>query len=214
MVTRYHYLHAPVDIRSKPLAYLVLLGGLWVGCLIFGRPEAARTGDWYGDVADKVAGQCRFSRWELLNLSRVWLDPAVQQNGIWYSPDLLPGFYDRQGTFHSSLATTAILMALDCLVVDYLMAFPPVDVREPYQIAEVLSYCAERHKGIIYQQSGFRLERENRQGLQTYARPVRPLTPGEDAYIRFLAEHSPRSKHYRALRANTWTQLCLPSEEW
>lgn len=212
MVTRYHYLRAPVDIRSKPLAYLVLLGGRKVGCLIFGRPEATRTGTWYGDVADKEVGRCRFSRWELLNLSRVWLDPAVQQGGFWYSPDLLPGFYDRQGIFHSSLASTVIAMALDCVVVDYLIAFQPVDVREPYQIAEVLSYCSVRHKGIIYQQSGFRLERENRQGLQTYARPVRPLTQGEDAYIRYLAEHSPRSRRYRALRANPWTQLQLPSE--
>jgi hypothetical protein len=213
MVTRYHYLRAPVDIRSKPLAYLVLLGGRKVGCLMFGRPEATRAGTWYGDVADKEAGRCRFSRWELLNLSRVWLDPAVQQGGTWYSPDLLPGFHDRQGIFHSSLASTVIAIALDCVVVDYLIAFQPVDVREPYQIAEVLSYCSGQHKGTIYQQGGFRLERENRQGLQTYAKPVRPLTQGEDEYIHYLAERSPRSRHYRALRANTWTQLQFPLEE-
>ncbi len=209
-VTRYHYLHAPVDARCSILAYMVLLGGKPVGCLVFGRPEATKVRGWYGDVAEKSAGKCRLSRWEILNLSRVWLDPIVQENGFWYSPKFLPGFYDRHGEFHSTLASTVIEMALRAVVIDYLVSFPPVDTAEPYQITEVLSYCDPRqHKGTIYQQSGFRLERENDRGLQTYAKPVRPLTSGEDTYVRFLTEHSPRSKHYRALRANTTAQLCL-----
>lgn len=208
MVTRYHYLHSPVDARCSLLAYLVLLGGQRVGVLIFGRPEATRTGDWYGDVADKDAGKCRFSRWEILNLARIWLDPVVQEGGAWHSHDLIPGFYDRQQIFHSRLATTVVEMALECVVIDYLIAFPPVDTSEPYAITEVLSYCdTAHHKGTVYQQSGFRLERVNQQGIQTYARPVRSLTYGEDAYICYLAEHSQRSKRYRAQRAGTgWHQ--------
>jgi hypothetical protein len=213
IVTRHHYLRSPVDGRCSLLAYLVILGGKPVGCLIFGRPEASRVGGWYGDVAEKTAGKCRLSRWEVLNLSRVWIDPIAQEGGPWYSPEILPGFSDRHGAFHSTLATTVIEMALETVVLDYLVSFPPVDTAEPYQIAEILSYCARQHKGTIYQESGFRLERQNSRGLRTYARPVRPLTPGEDAYIRFLAEHSPRSKHYRALRATTFEQLSLIWEE-
>src|SRR5437762_5108736 len=125
-VTRYHYLHAPVDARCSLLAYLVLLGGHRIGCLVFGRPEATRVGDWYGDVKDKETGKCRLSRWEVLNLARIWLDPVAQENGAWYSPDLLPGFFDRQKRFHSRLATTVLAMALASVVVDYIVSYPPV----------------------------------------------------------------------------------------
>src|SRR5205807_1073346 len=66
LVVAHHYLHAPVDPRCNVLAYIVLLAGHRIGCLIFGRPEATRVGGWYGDVEEKLAGRCRLSRWEVL----------------------------------------------------------------------------------------------------------------------------------------------------
>jgi len=70
-------LFRPVDVRCSPVAYLVLDGKTRVGCLIFGRPQAQRVSGWYGDVADVQASRCRLSRWPIVCLSRVWLEPSV-----------------------------------------------------------------------------------------------------------------------------------------
>ena len=67
-----------------------------------------------------------------------------------------------------------------------------------------MSYCDATqpgHRGIIYRQAGFRLERTNERGLQSHALPVRPLTQGEDAYVRYFATHSLRSRRLRAQAA-------------
>ena len=212
VVSRFHYLRAQVDPRCSVLAYIVALGGQHVGCLMFGRPEATNVGGWYGSVEEKMSGTCRLSRWEILNLARVWLSPSVQTGGRWYSPDLLPGFFDRNRVFHARLATTVIRMALEIVVIDYLIQYVPVWTSEPYQVREILSYCNPRyHRGVVYQQAGFRLERESSRGLQTYVFPARELTPGEDAYIRALAKQSPRSKRLRAQRASEDAQSDMRS---
>jgi hypothetical protein len=201
LVTAQHYLHAPVDPRCNVLAYIVLLGRHRIGCLIFGRPEATRVGGWYGDPEEKLAGHCRLSRWEILNLARIYIAPIAQEGGAWCRPGLVPGFFDRSGCWHSCLTTTVIRMAIECVLVDYLVCFAPVFLDQPYAIAEVLSYCDQTqpgHRGVIYQSAGFRLQRTNVRGLQTYAIPVRPLTQGEDAYIRYVATYSLRSRRLRA----------------
>lgn len=201
LVAAHHYLHTPVDPRCNVLAYIVLLGGHRIGCLIFGRPESTRVGGWYGDVEDKQAGRCRLSRWEVLNLARIYLRPIVQEGGAWCRPGIVPGFTDRKQAWRSCLTSTVINISLECVITDYILAFPAVFLEQPYQIAEVLSYCDATHpghRGIIYQHAGFRLERINDRALQTYARAVRPLTQGEDAYVRYFATHSLRSKRYRS----------------
>lgn len=96
-----------------------------------------------------------------------------------------------------------------------LLSFPPCFPELPYEIAEVLSYndtTQPGHRGIVYQQSGFHLVRENSAGLQTYARAVRKLSPNEDAYVQYFAERSLRSRRYRSLRksAQEAGQLWLP----
>lgn len=201
MVTDHHYLGSPVDPRCSVFAYLILLGGHRIGCLIFGRPEATRVEDWYGDVEDKLAGRCRLSRWEVLNLARIYVAPIVQDGGAWCRPGMVPGFEDRQGRWHSCLTTKAILMALECVPVDYLLAFPPVFLDQPYHIQEILSYCDGRqpgHRGTLYRHASFRLERTNEQGLLTFAKTARRLSPGEDAWVRHFATHSLRSKRLRS----------------
>lgn len=200
LITSRHYLKAPVDPRCSVLAYMVLLAGRRVGCLIFGRPESTRVWGWYGSLEDKLAGRCRLSRWEVLNLCRIYLRPEVQDGGPWCQPDIVPGFIDRHGCWRSSLATTVIGMAIECVVVDYLVSFAPVFLDQPYQLVDLLSYCDPRqgHQGAVYRHAGFRLERKNEHGLQTYAHSLRPLTYGEDAYVRYCATHALRSKRYRS----------------
>jgi hypothetical protein len=99
-VAEQHYLHAPVDTRCTPLAYLLYhtASSLPVGCLIFGRPEATRCYNGsltYGSQADVASGRAQFDRWELLNLARVWLSPRVQVGGD-LSGTNLPGFWDQR----------------------------------------------------------------------------------------------------------------------
>ena len=110
-VSLYHYLKKPVDVRSSPVSYLVKLHEHAVGCVIFGRPECSFVGGWYGSVEDVAQGRCRLTRWEVLNVARVWLHPDIQKNGRWY---------------RENAATQVIAHALRRVVVDYLLLRPPV----------------------------------------------------------------------------------------
>jgi hypothetical protein len=213
-VIEHHYLHTPVDVRCSPVTLLVTLVGERVGCLIFGRPEASRVNGWYGSVDDVRSGRCRLSRWEVLNLARVWLDPALQPGGRWYhpkaliGPSVLPGFYDRKQIWHSCAASYVIELALERIVFDFLYCKPPVWMSEPYQIREVLSYCdARRHKGTLYRAARFHLVRTNAAGIETYVRPVRPLTATEERIIALRSQHDRRCRKLReACRAMSYEQ--------
>lgn len=215
-VAAHHYLRAPVDPRSRPLVYVVELHHPQillqrVGCLIFGRPESTRcyAGSLtYGSQADLQVGRCRFDRWEVLNLARVWLSPLVQEGGQWCRPSLLPGYVDRRGLWRSALASTVITQALARVGYDYLMVHPPVDCQYPYQIRVVLSYCdRRRHKGTIYRAAGFQLARTSERQIETwYTTAVAPLSAEQDAAIRCLSETSQRSQRIRGRRA----QMELP----
>jgi hypothetical protein len=92
LVTVLHYLHAPVDARCSVEGYSVQLYRRPMGALLFGRPEATRCGDWYGSVADVQSGRCEVTRWQVLNLARVFLLPLVQAGGALFGPQHLPGF--------------------------------------------------------------------------------------------------------------------------
>ncbi len=186
-----HYLRRPVDPRSRPLAYLVRLdayGGPVVGFLTFGRTESTRcyAGELtYGSLADVAAGRAMYSRWEILSLARVWLDPIVQRGGA---------------CFVDNAATQAIGLALRRVGFDYLVAYPPCFLDEPWQIRHIISYCDTRyHNGTLYRAASFRLVRESGH-LQTYARAVRSLSPREKEQIVRLATQSARSRRYRAAR--------------
>lgn len=195
-VTAHHYLHAPVDQRCRPFAYIV---GLLsekeddsVGCIIFGRPQATACYQGkltYGSLEDVQAGRARFDRWEVLNMARVWLDPSIQKGGDRYIP--------RAASF-------VIKEALKQVGFDYLRAHPPVDCNFPYQIRCVLSYCDTRiHTGWIYMVSRFKLARTNADGIQTWMKSIPGLNEEDDEAIRRLSEQSPRSKRIRAQRQAT-----------
>lgn len=195
MVTKYHYLHAPVDSRCSVLAYVARLGEDRVGTLLFGRPEATRCyrgGLTYGSLADVASGRAQYSYWSVLNLARVWLDPRIQRGGDWYIP---------------KAASTLIREALERVVVDYLLRYPPVDCSQPYQIERVLSYCDETvHSGYLYRVCRFKRVRVNAAGMATYAKRVRPLTDQERQQVERLSEQHPRSRRYRSQRQVTVVQ--------
>ena len=196
MVSLYHYLKHPVDVRCSPMSYHVMLENERVGCLIFGRPESTRVNGWFGSVEDVASGKCRLSRWSIINLARVWLHPSIQQGGSQYIPNA---------------ATWAVAQGLKRVVYDFLVLKPPVWVEEPYELRECLSYCDTRvHQGTLYKASNFRLMRTNDNGIETYMRPLRRLTHAEHAHIRQRSQCDKRAQRLRLERH--YQQLSLLEE--
>jgi hypothetical protein len=212
MVIENHYLHTRPDPRTRPLCYLVEINDVYpVGCLWFGRPESTRCyvgGLTYGSLADVQAGRAAHDRWEVLNLSRVWFSADVQAGGRLHDPKYLPGFVDRRGVFRSTLASTAIAAALARIGFDYLNAYLPCFLEQPYVIRAVLSYCnTYLHRGVIYRAAGFSLARANKEGIETWWTPaVLPLTELQDRVIRRLSKRDPRAKRIRAAAAGLAAQ--------
>ena len=207
IMVRNHYLHARVDARCSVEGYAVYLDGPSceigpVGYFLLGRPQATRCRDWYGGVDDVAAGRCKVTRWQVLNLARVWLSPMVQPGGVWYGPDFLPGFVDRRGVWRSALASTAVRALIQRVGYDYLVRRPPCFLDEPYQIEWLMSYCDTRlHRGVIYQASGFELYRTNGDGIQTWRVRLPALTAIQDLEIKSSSARSQRSEAHRARRA-------------
>lgn len=192
-VTQSHYLHHPVDVRGRPLAYLIRHEGIPMGCLIFARPEATRCNGWYGSVEDVQAGRCPLTRWQVLNLARVWLHPGLQAGGQWYVPNT---------------ASWAIGQALRRVGYDYLIHRPVVWMDEPYEIRECLSYCdTSKHRGTLYRACNFALKRQNARGIETYTRPLRRLTHVEHAEIAQRSREDSRARRLRAARTVTQAGL-------
>lgn len=183
---QHHYLHAPIDARCRPLAYVVRVNGALRGALGFGRPESTRCNGWYGSVDDVKSGRARLTRWEIINMARVWLDPRIQPGG----PEEV----------HNA-ATQAISQALKQVVVDYLLVHPPCFMDEPYALRECISYCDSRtHRGVLYRAANFKLMRTNERGLQTYMRPLRGLMPHEHVSVGRASQTDQRARAFRARR--------------
>ncbi len=214
ILTEHHYRHAPVDPRCSVEGYEIQVYNVgFSGYLIFGRPEATRCQDWYGNMADFRSGRCECTYWQVLNLARVWIIPELQPGGAhweyWgrYVDRYLPGFWDRKGVFRSTLASDVLKMAVERVGFDYMMRRPPCFLDEPYEIQWLLSYCDPAfHKGTIYKAAGFNLHHTNEDGLMTWRIRLPALTPDQDQAVRDASMDNPRSRSYRAKRA----QLCLP----
>lgn len=199
-----HYLHKYPDPRTSHETYSIMVDATLgeAGFLVFGRPEATRCGDWYGGVDDVSAGRCEVTRWQVLNLARVWLFRHYQTGGTFYKSGVVPGYVDRHGVFRSTLASTALQAAINGIGFDYLMRRPPCFLDEPYEIRWLLSYCDTRlHRGTIYAAAGFEQYRVNGNGIETWRIRVPPLTVAQDAAIREASRANPRSIGYRARRA-------------
>jgi hypothetical protein len=214
VVTEYHYLHKPVDARCSVEGYEIQLSNYgFAGVLLFGRPQATKCRDWYGSVEDAQAGRCEVTRWQVLNLARVWICPEFQPGGAhweyWKENGgntalryYLPGFVDRKDVFRSTLASDVLRLAAAQIGLDYLLRRPPCFLEEPYEIRWLLSYCDTRlHKGTIYQAAGFELYSTNDDGIQTWRIQLPALTDDQDNQVRQASLISPRSNRYRAQRS-------------
>lgn len=202
-----HYLRKKVDPRCSVEGYKITANGETAGIFLFGRPEATRCQDWYGGVDDVRSGRCQVTRWQIINLARIWIDPLYQMNGERYGPEHLPGFEDRHGVFRSTLISTAVQIAVQRIGFDYLVRRPPVFLDEPYDLVWLMSYCdLKTHRGAIYPASGFELYRTNDNGIQTWRQPLPALTEEQSRQIIQASMHSERAKKYRMQRS----QLALP----
>lgn len=202
MITRHHYLHRMPDPRTSYEIFSVLVGARLMGALVIGRPEATRCADWYGSVEDVRTGRCAVTRWQVLNLARVWIHPEYQAGGAMCRPDVVPGFADRRGQFQSTLTSAVLRVAVQVIGYEYLKQRPPCFLDEPYEIKWLLSYCnTHLHRGTIYAASDFELYRLNGDGIQTWRIPTPSLTAEQDRVVQDIAKVHPRSVKYRAKRA-------------
>lgn len=213
LVSTHHYLRQRVHPLGRPLAYILQVEGRNAGCLIFSRPQCTRVLGWFGHLSDVQAGRCRYSQWEILNLARVYILPEFQRGGQSYRPEILPGFTDRKGVWRSTLASCSIEMALARVPVDYLLLWPPVYLDQPWELRQAISYCHEtRYRCTLYLAASFDLVRRSQNGLRTYARDLRPLTPYERAAILSASKWDQRARRLRAERLveETMTQPRFP----
>ena len=147
-VTASHYLHAPVDPRARPMAYIIRRDDWRVGLVMLGIPHATRCQSWWGYPGLPT-------QWQVVDLCRIWLDPEIQRDGFWCEPGTVPGYTDRHGTFRPTTATWAISEVLACVQADRVRLWPPVYPDQPYQIELAISYSDPRyHKGTIYRHAG------------------------------------------------------------
>ncbi len=201
LIEQNHYLHRFPDPRTSVELYTVGIGTVSVGYLVFGRPEATRCADWYGGVDDVRAGRCEVTRWQVLNLARVWIHPDFQRGGALCLDGVVPGYTDRRGVWRSTLASEALRVACAKIGTDYLIHRPPCFLDEPYQVRWLLSYCDTRlHRGTIYAAAGFERYRVNDRGIETWRIRLPALTDQQHDTIRMLSLLDPRAIGYRARR--------------
>lgn len=149
MVTKHHYLHCLPHPQSRPMTYVVHCGRDRVGLIMVGLPHATKNKQWWG-----VEGKP--TQWQVVDLSRIWLDPRVQRGGEWCRPEIVPGFWDRKGNWRNAAATWAIDQVLGRIQEDRISYWPPVFLDQPYHIKLVISYHdPQHHAGTIYRQMGF-----------------------------------------------------------
>ena len=147
-VTKKHYLHQPVHNQARPMVYIISLHGERVGLVMVGLPHATRNRGWWGYPGLPT-------QWQVVDLCRIWLDPAVQQGGGWATDGRVPGFTDRRGIFRPTVATWAISEVLARVQRDRVSLWPPVYPRQPYHILLAISYHDPAlHKGSIYPLAG------------------------------------------------------------
>ncbi len=147
-VAAHHYLKRKADSRSRPMVYVVWHGRVRMGLCIVGIPHATRNGNWWGypDLP---------TQWQVVDLSRIWLDPEYQRGGGMARPDTVPGFADRRGEFRPTTATWLIHQVLERVQRDRISLWPPVFPLQPYHILLAVSYHDPAyHRGTIYRMAG------------------------------------------------------------
>jgi hypothetical protein len=209
MVQEKHYMQRRVHKLARPVAHLVLreYDREPLGALLYARPQCARVygsahdertdlGRW-GNINDVRGGRVQLTQWQVINLSRFYLDPCLQRRE---SRDYVP-----------NAASSLLADSLWRICLEYLMVYPPAYFDLPWELRQVISYCArDRFYCTVYLASAFHLIRTNAQGLQTYARPLRGLMPHEKEAIRQSSMVSEWARSHRAEREFEATMTSHP----
>lgn len=146
VVREYHYLHKSVHPQQRPITYLIQYQGNNYGLIMAGIPHATKCAGWWGYPGLPT-------QWQVVDLCRIWLDPALQTGGYLCSPDIVPGFMDRTNQFKPTTPTWAISQILKRIQTDWIAMWPPVYPSQPYHVELVVSYHdPQYHKGTIYRQ--------------------------------------------------------------
>lgn len=149
VVEKRHYLHRKVDWRARPMVYILHFNYIKVGVIMVGIPHATRCQEWWGPGTE-------LTQWQVVDLCRVWLDPAIQFGGEYARPGYVPGFTDRRGIFRPTVASWAIEQVLGRIQRDRVSLWPPVYPEQPYHIRLVISYHDPHyHKGTVYRLMGW-----------------------------------------------------------
>lgn len=228
MLVKHHYMHRPWHPKADPFVYLIKRqqDDALVGCILFNRMQCSRLRDssgdlWCGRLDEKITGTCAYTQWELITLGRFWLSPLVQQPYPQEELASVPCGPVPQFLFAPEeplaepvhhAASQIILEALDSIVFDYLVAYPPPFPEEPWRLRQCVSYCdTTLFNCAIYQASRFRSLRENEQGIRTYTHGLRDLTPQEEETILAASRTNQRCRRRRAARefADTMRQPAI-----
>lgn len=147
-VVENHYLHKPVHWQARPMAYVLRLKEERVGLITAALPHATCNGGWWGFPGLPT-------QWQVVDLSRIWLDPRIQRKGEWCKPELVPHFERWPGHWYPCVASWAIGEVLTRVQRDRVSLWPPVYPNEPYHIELAISYHDPKfHKGTIYRAAG------------------------------------------------------------
>lgn len=136
LVEQCHYLHRRVHPRAHPFAYRVLLDDVPCGTIVMATPHFTRKRDLFGYPGLPT-------KWQVLVVARVWLDPEVQR---------------RQANGHASnVASCALAHVLRRVDGDWLAHHPPRFPDQPYHVKLVLAYAdtGQGHQGVIYRAANF-----------------------------------------------------------
>jgi hypothetical protein len=204
------YLRQEVHSRARPVSYVVVReAGLLldngtfcveqrerVGMLVFARMQSSRCKGWYGTSSDVAQKWAKQTQWEMLALSRCWLDPRIQKKGAWHIP---------------KAASMIMRCSLRTIGYDYLLVRPPAFIDRPFEIKEVISYCQrDRFLCMVYWFARFKLVRENEKGLRTYAHALPPLTETQRRHIMETSRLNQAAQQKRLdLLAQTYIQEVL-----
>lgn len=159
LVKKYHYLHTPVHNIARPMVYTITINHKTeiMGLIIVSNPQATRLRGWWGYPG-------LITKWQVVNLSRIWLNPAIQKGGQLCKPGLVPGFIDRKGIFQPITPSWAIGQVLKRVQKDRIAMHPPVYPAQPYHIRLVISYHdPKHHSGHIYRAANAEPVHKNKQ---------------------------------------------------
>lgn len=164
-IQRLHYRHQRVHDLGYPFAYSIhhAATGAIAGVAIFAVPHFTRLKGMFGYPGLPT-------KWQVLLLSRLWIEPAFQQQVV----------TDSRGQQHSlCVASCAIAQMSHRINQDWLAWHPPPFPEQPYNLRLLISYADlnHQHVGTVYQASNFSFGAATVSDKVSRHSPVRRVAP-------------------------------------